>query len=231
MSFKRRPPPGNVRRPAIRGLNLRGCMTSKTGRRVQFESQAKHILILRLDQDPTVEDYGSLPEEFRYIDIQGTVRTHVPALKVWRTDGNIEIHDVTSLDQQQNQSQRWREEAMHRICNERGWQYVVHTEQELPNPTESANLIMLFGFRPTMWSNSLIEQRALLTLSNGEPGLLRDLSRQIGEETGIPHSRVVGVLCHLIWHNKIHIDWTKLLFIDAEFASNSTVWLPANEDN
>ncbi len=44
MSLKRRPPVGNVRRVAAIGQNMRGIMTNKTGRIVQFESSLERSL-------------------------------------------------------------------------------------------------------------------------------------------------------------------------------------------
>ena len=73
MSFKRKPPPGNVRRVRSNGQNLRGVITNKAGRLVQFESWAERTLILRLDRDREVMDYQSQPEQYRFTDENGNV--------------------------------------------------------------------------------------------------------------------------------------------------------------
>ena len=57
MSLKRRPPVGNARRVTAIGQNIRGVMTNKAGHVVQFESFLERSLLLRLDCDPTVQDY------------------------------------------------------------------------------------------------------------------------------------------------------------------------------
>ena len=94
MSLKRRPPPGNIRRVAAIDGNLRGVMTNKTGRVVQFESFAERSLLLRLDRDPTVRDYSSQPETFQRVDTEGRPQRYTPDFIVWRGDGATEIHEV-----------------------------------------------------------------------------------------------------------------------------------------
>ena len=62
MSFKRKPPPGNVRRTVSLGNNFRGVTTNKQGRIIQFESEQERKLVLLLERDPTVVNYNSQPE-------------------------------------------------------------------------------------------------------------------------------------------------------------------------
>ena len=92
MAFKRKPPPGNVRRVISLGNNFRGVTTNKRGHLVQFESEQERKLILLLERDPTVADYISQPEVLHFHDASGRQRTYTPDFKVWRTDGQIELH-------------------------------------------------------------------------------------------------------------------------------------------
>jgi hypothetical protein len=71
MSFKRKPPDGNVRRVRSNGQNLRGVITNKAGRLVLFESWAERSLILQLGRDGEVLDYQSQPERLSFSDDQG----------------------------------------------------------------------------------------------------------------------------------------------------------------
>ena len=68
MKLKRTPPPGNVRWVGTTGQNIRGVITNKMERIVQFESWAERSLLLRLDRDPEIIDYGSQPEQFKFVD-------------------------------------------------------------------------------------------------------------------------------------------------------------------
>ena len=95
MSLKRKPPEGNVRLVSSNGRNIRGVITNKAGRTVQFESWAERALLLRLDRDPDVTDYCSQPERFAYLDRDGKSHTYTPDFKVWRRNGEVEIHEVT----------------------------------------------------------------------------------------------------------------------------------------
>src|SRR2546429_9552424 len=95
MALKRKPPPGNVRRVAPIGKNLRYTITSKADETVQCESFQERKLTLLFDRDPTVQAYSSQPERFAFTDEEGHSRTYVPDFMVWRTTGEIEIHEVT----------------------------------------------------------------------------------------------------------------------------------------
>ena len=52
--------------------------------------------------------------------------------KVWRTDGRIELHEVSvETRRQQHAALREREAAATAICQDRGWSYSVHTDRSL----------------------------------------------------------------------------------------------------
>jgi len=95
MAFKRKPPPGNVRRVVGLGTNCRGITTNKRGRLVQFESHQERTLILLLERDPTVADYCSQPETLTFATADGHLTRYTPDFQVWRTDGRIDLHEVT----------------------------------------------------------------------------------------------------------------------------------------
>src|SRR5260221_3195607 len=95
MALKRKPPTGNIRRVAPIGENLRYAITSKDGETVQCESFQERKLAFVFERDPTVQAYRSQPERFAFTDSQGALHTYVPDFIVWRTTGEIEIHEVT----------------------------------------------------------------------------------------------------------------------------------------
>src|SRR5437667_10155730 len=101
MTLKRKPPAGNVRRVAPIGNNVRYAITSKANETVQCESFQERKLTLLFDRDPTVQEYRSQPERFAFTDSQGTSHTYVPDFIVWRTTGEVEIHEVTLTERQE----------------------------------------------------------------------------------------------------------------------------------
>jgi TnsA endonuclease-like protein len=134
MALKRKPPAGNVRRVAPIGENLRYAITSKDDETVQCESFQELKLTLLFDRDPTVQVYRSQPERFAFTDSQGTSHTYVPDFIVWKTTGEVEIHEVTLTSRQEKFSIAEREKAAHGICQQRGWRYVVHRKQRSLKP-------------------------------------------------------------------------------------------------
>jgi hypothetical protein len=234
MSFKRKPPEGNVRRVSSNGRNIRGVSTNKAGRIVQFESWAERAFLLRIDRDPDVADYCSQPERFPYTDREGKPHTYTPDFKVWRRNGEIEIHEVTMSVRHTRPEIRQREEAARAICQARGWRYVVHTEKSLPQLTELANLLALFRYRPDAYAHQEITRIALdrLTLhSEGQPVPLHALVACIADDLNIPRPIVLAGLCHLLWYGKLSTDLNTLLFVSGELASNAMVWIESGKEN
>jgi hypothetical protein len=223
MSFKRKPPEGNVRLVASNGQNIRGVTMSKAGRIVQFESWAERGMLLRLDRDPEVVDYCSQPERFQYF-YEGKLHTYTPDFMVWRRNGDIEIHEITLSIRQSRPDIRRREEAAREICQARGWHYIVHTEQSLPQPTELANLLALFHYRPGTYAHPEVTQNVFAQLDNdGHPVLLLALTTHIANSLNMPQPVVLAGCCHLLWHGKLATDLTKLLFVSGEIASTAMI--------
>lgn len=121
MSFKRKPPPGNVHRVTSLGNNFRGVTTNKQNHLVQFESELERKLILLLERDPTVRDDRNQPETFHFEDSESRQRRYTPDFQVWRsTDGSIEWHEVTVAARQEDRaSMQEREAAAWTVCEQR----------------------------------------------------------------------------------------------------------------
>src|SRR6266849_10808670 len=156
MALKRKPPTGNVRRVAPIGENLRYAITSKADETVQCESFQERNLTLLFDRDPTIQAYRSQPERFAFTDSQGAPHTYTPDFIVWKTTGEVEIHEVTLTSRQARFRSAERQKAAGEICRKRGWRYVVHTEQTLPQATEEANLLALYRYQPTIYANPAV---------------------------------------------------------------------------
>jgi hypothetical protein len=225
MSFKRKPPDGNVRRVRSTGQNLRGVITNKVGRSVQFESWLERGLILRLDRDPTALDYQSQPEQYRFTDEEGQQRSYIPDFKVWRCDGTIEIHEVSLSKRRLKPEMRRREQAAREICQERGWQYLVHTEQSLPNGSELANLLALVGYRPTIYANQQVIQVTYEHLAGEQSVAFDRLVRQLGQKLSLSEAAVTATLCYLLWHGEIQTDLNRLLFDQGAIEPGVQLWI------
>ncbi len=210
--MNRKPPPGNVRWAASTGQNMRGIITNKAGRVVQFESWAERTLLLRLERNPEVRDYASQPEAFEYVDAQGKQHTYTPDFIVWYCDGRVEIHEVTLTQRRLRPDIRQREAAAARICEERGWRYVVHTEQSLPRGSELANLLAMFRYRPAAYANQAVAEAGYRRLDQGQAMALRRLVEQLAAELGLAEPNVTAALVHMLWHGQLSADLNQLIF-------------------
>src|SRR5712692_3677976 len=214
--LKRKPPDGNVRRVAPIGTNSRSTIRNKNGRTIQCESfSGERKLTVRFDRDPTVKDYKSQPERIPYVDSEGKRHTYVPDFKVWKTDGSIEIHEVTRSERRLLPNAQRREKAAREYCDKEGWRYVVHTEvlDSLPNDTMTSNLFELYMFRPNVYSRSEVALAVLEKLNNGRRLSLPVLIKVISRELELPFGVVAPVLYHMLWHGKIETDLHSLIFI------------------
>lgn len=231
MSFKRKPPDGNVRRVRSTGRNLRGVITNKAGRTVQFESWAERSLILRLDRDPEVLDYQSQPETFTFTDEEGKERSYTPDFLVWRRTGEIEVHEVTLSKRRVRSDIQRRERAADEICRARGWQYIVHTEQSLPDGGELANLLALVGYRPTIYASQEVIQAVYEQLAPDQPVVFGRLVSQLGQTLNLSEGQVTATLCHLLWYGELKTDLEQLLFDQGAIVPSARVWLAPEEVN
>jgi hypothetical protein len=229
MSFKRKPPAGNRRWVRSNGDNIRGVITNKAGQLVQFESWLERALILRLDRDPEVLDYQSQPEMFKFVDEHGKQRSYTPDYKVWRRNGEIEIHEVTLTKRRMRGDVRRREQAAREICQERGWQYVVHTEQTLPQGSELANLLALAGYRPTIYANQSVAQIAFKQLASNRPVAFEVLVKQVEQALKAPDGQVTAALGHMLWHGELMTDLNQLLFDQGTIVPGGCIWLERKE--
>lgn len=202
--MKRKPPAENVRRVAAISNNLRGVITSKTGRIVQFESFAERSLLLRLDRDPLVEDYLSQPETFVVQRAGQTTQHYTPDFMVWRTPDLVEIHEVTLTTRRERQ--QCREQLASDICRTRGWRYLVHTEQTLPQGCELVNLLFLLRYRPFAYRHTLAWDYLCAYPGNTPSVSLADLAQDILAKTTLVASEVHSVLYHALWHSLLDTD-------------------------
>lgn len=224
MALKRKPPPGNVRRVTSQGNNFRGVTTNKRGHLVQFESEQERKLILLLERDHTVADYLSQPEVIRFQDTHGQQRTYTPDFKIWRTDGQIEIHEVTlETRRAHRESIQQREAAAQAICQQRGWHYVVHTDQTLPSGYEYANLDFMAAFRSQVYANTETTNWWLQHLSG--QGRIHPEVVLIQAEPNRTAGLLLNALYHLLWHSVIQMDWHQPFVARGNLHPAARIWL------
>jgi TnsA-like endonuclease N terminal len=232
MALKRKPPAGNIRRVAPISTNLRYAITSKADETVQCESFQERKLTLLFDRDPTIQEYRSQPLQFTFTDTQKKTHTYVPDFMVWKTTGEIEIHEVTLTSRQEKISIQAREKAACEICQMEGWRYVVHTEATLPQATEEANLLALYRYRPTIYANAAVTAVVRARLGEGSSRGICLLIAEITQALSLPQPTVISALCHLLWHRMIDTDLTsRLLFVNAALAPYVQVRLVEKERN
>lgn len=222
--MKRKPPAQNVRRVRAIAGNMRYSVVNKCLRTIQCESFQEYKLVLLLERDRTVKEYVSQPVQLTYRNTKGHEASYTPDFQVWHTDETVALHEVTVQNRRSKDTQIQREEAARTICQEHGWQYVVHTEETLPEGSELANLQLLFGFRASGMANPAIAQSILRLLFVMEKYSLLEVVRQLQLATGHSTSQVMPAILHLIWHGELQIDWHQLLFQDASPHPAACIW-------
>lgn len=231
MGLKRKPPEGDVRRVTSMGSNLPGVTTNKNGYTVQFESFAERILLLLFERDKTVLDYRSQPETFEFTGQDKKLRRYTPDFKVWKVDGTIEIHEVTRTERQKQLRISEREAGARKICQDRQWKYIVHTEQSLPQETEVTNLLALFRYRLRSYSHDAVAAVASEYLARNVKIPLQSCVEYIASRLDVAEHTVFATLCHLLWHGDFCTNLQMLLIFDNAFIPGTTIWLPQEECN
>lgn len=218
--MKRRPPAGSVRRPQIKGVNTRGVFTSTTGRLVQFESQAEWALILHLDRDPTIRDYGTWLETFSVAppDTPNQPQSYTPQCMVWRHAEPPEIHRVVHHDQWTPGGRALGDPLGPQLCLARGWTYVAHRAEHLTAPTPFANLQALVRYRPHAYHHPDVANYAHMQIPLGETRAFASMVGHIMAALNLPRPTVVAGLCHLVWHGVLGIDMNRLLLLHGDVA-------------
>jgi hypothetical protein len=214
----RKPPKGNVRRVTSIGRNLRGTFTNKAGHPVQFESFQERILTLLFERDTNIKDFRSQPFTITFTDQDKKERKYTPDFLVWRQNGAIEIHEVTLTERQECTRSRDREQAAEKVCHEKVWKYIVHTEKTLPQETEVANLLALLPYRLKKYAHEGVAKALHKHLAQTISDSLCDCSKNIAHSLNLPESIVFGAFCHLLWTGEISADLRSvLLIIDCTF--------------
>lgn len=224
MGLKRKPPVGNSRRVRSTGQNICGVISNKAGRTVQFESFAERSFLLQLERRWDITDYISQPEQLQYLDVEGKPHTYTPDFKVWHRDSRISLHEVTLTKRLDLAPIQERHAAARLICAERNWEFQIHTEQDLPQDSELANLLALWMYRSERYAQPDIAQVIQQALAHTEYRLYA-LVRDIHCQDGFGIAQIASCLYHQLWHKQVEMDWHSLLFQDAVPNPETRLWL------
>lgn len=218
--MRRNPPHGSVRRPEIKGTNIRGVFTSKTGRSVQFESEPELALILHLDRDPTVREYGTWADTFQVVHSDGrrSAQPYTPQCMVWRHHGAVEIHRIVRPEQWTPGGRARGDEFGPHLCQSRGWTYVMHRAEQLTDPSPFANLQALVRYRPHAYAQSSVTALVPQLIPTDSVRPFDAVVADITARLTLPAAYIRAALCHLIWHGVLWIDMQRLLLIHGDVA-------------
>ncbi len=227
MMNNRRPPAGSARRFAVKGRNLRAALTNKAGRTVQYESRAEHALILLLDRDPSVGDYGTYAGHAPPGAVRATAAAYAPQCQVWRVDGRVELHRVRPGDGAVGPVPGGPEAADRDLCRARGWAFVAHAATTLTAEPAFANLLALYGYRPAAYAHDDVADAARAVLADGGARAIAPLVTDLAARLDLAPGTVAAALGHLLWHGTLALDLdAHLLIAGGAFRPDALVRLP-----
>ena len=227
MMNNRRPPAGSARRFAVKGLNLRATLTNKAGRTVQYESRAEHALILLLDRDPGVLDYGTYVGDAPVGAVRAARAAYAPQCQVWHVDGRVELHRIRPAGAGADPLPGGLEAADRALCRARGWAFVAHAAATLTAEPAFANLLALYGYRPTAYAHDDVADAARAALAGGGARAIAPLVGELAARLDLAPGTVGAAVGHLLWHGTLAFALdAHLLIAEGAFLPDALVRLP-----
>ena len=225
MSIKRRPPKNNVRRVRTNTKNRWGVMTNHQCETTQFESDYEWILQAILLRDQSVETMISQPIEIHYQSDDGKKHKYTPDLKIVYKNGEIVIAEFSIQKRREDIAIQRRERAGQEFCEEKGWEYKVITEQDLPSPVEIENIKMLYGYMPKAYFQEDIGDEIIYQLIEGGPLFISEIVENVANELGTPKPKINNTLFHMMWNKVFFYTPNQLLFIDGTPNRKIKAWI------
>lgn len=171
------------------------------GDHVIYESRLELARLLFADQDRSVVRIYAQPFLMR-ASVGERLRRHVPDYLLVREDDSIEVVDVKPArrlgDERVAEALRWAGEEI----RGRGWVYEVWSE---PEPTVLENLRFVAGFRRALGIEATLCVH-VLDCATGGPIPIRGIELALAEQA--PTERVRAHVLHLLWHQRLQVDWT-----------------------
>lgn len=217
--------PNNQRVPRSTGRNVRVMTTDDQGNPVWCEShlEFKHIVTTR--HNILGAKIVSQPERIEYQDETGKQRTYVPDFEITPPGGRPQIHEVSLEMRRSDPRISQREQAGKEYYQAKDTDFVVSTDRILPNPTEWANLEVVYCFRAPSSAEPAAVEVVIELLSEQSPQPLRELVDAVSNKTDLPDGRVVSTICHMIWKRKLSINNDALMFVHGQLSRKSRVWI------
>lgn len=224
---KRRPPKDNDRRVKSNGSNKRGVTTDPANTSVQFESDYEDNLATLLFRMKGVQKVISQPTAavVQFYDIEGKKHKYTPDFMVTFTEGRIEIHEFSMAKKRLEFNIKRREEAAQNAYSQKGWAYVVHTDQTMPSPTELANLQILSGYKASEYFDPAITDVIMAVLSDRETHKVIQVGETVANLLKVTKGRVNSTIFYLMWHQMVWFSPDVLLFVDASLNRKSKIAL------
>lgn len=229
MALKRRPPEGNKRRVKTNSKNSWGVTTNQKCETAQFESDKEYILEVMLLHDHKVDFFVSQPLVIEFYDEEGKRHTYTPDFKVIYKNGVIKIVEFSMYAKRQELSIRRREAAAREYCEERGWEYVVYTERDLPSDTEVDNLRTLNKYMPKAYFQENICSAILDSLAGEKEIRILSLSERVSKMLEIPQPVIHNTLFHMIWNAWVSYTPNQLIFIDGTPNRKVKIWIATGD--
>lgn len=172
------------------------------GDHVVYESRLELARLLFADQDRSVVAIYAQPFLMR-ASVEGRVRRHVPDYLLVGDDDSITVVDVKPAhrldDERVAEVLRWTGEEIRAL----GWVYEVSSE---PEPTVLENLRFTAGYRRTMSIDPELCSLVLERAGRGGPMPIRGVELDLADQA--PAERVRAHVLHLLWHQRLEVDWT-----------------------
>ncbi len=165
-------PVRNIRRPGYRGL--RGFYPSfKVGRSLAFESRLERDHFLLLDADPAVASFEEQPVTIAFTGRRHARRYTPDCRVIYRAQPTtlVEVkyaRDILKMTSDERADLDEAHAAARAWCVERGWRFVLRTDQDIVGPAlDRAHALHAFSRSP----DAVVSPAAVLTFVAKHPGV------------------------------------------------------------
>jgi hypothetical protein len=225
MGLKRKPPEGNERRVRYTSKNSYGICINQVGEIVQYESDKEKQLLLTLLQKRRIKKVTSQPIVIPYQDLEQKNHSYIPDFEADDINGNIEIYEFSLEERRGHDNIKSRERGAQKFLEQKGWSYIVQTEHDLPKPTRMSNIRALRKYCPKVYFNQQLFVLIMEKLASTQAVKLFELEDYILNIVSIDRQTFISSLFHLMWHQYINFEETKLLFDDGIPDPYIKIWI------
>jgi len=139
----------------------------------------------------------------------------------------VELHRIRPGDGAADPAPRGPEAADRERCRARGWGFVAHAATTLTAEPAFANLLTLYGYRPSSRAHDDVADAARAALADGHARPVARLVADLAPLLDLAPGTVAAALGHLLWHGALATDLaTHLLIADGQFRPDALVRLP-----